>query len=66
MSKELTKKTDEITHLLRQVEILNSDLKKTNNQYEFTKATKIDQEQRLLDLTREFDLLMREKRITDQ
>ena len=55
MSKELTKKTDEITHLLRQVEILNSDLKKTNNQYEFTKATKIDQEQRLLDLTREFD-----------
>ncbi|CDW80474.1 UNKNOWN [Stylonychia lemnae] len=66
MSKELNKKTDEITSLLRQVDQLNSELQKTSNQYEFTKATKIDQEQRLLDLTREYDLLLREKRINEK
>lgn len=31
MSKELNKKTDEITSLLRQVDQLNSELKKTTN-----------------------------------
>eukprot|EP00347_Sterkiella_histriomuscorum_P021698 403333074 len=65
-TKELCSKTDEITGLLRESDNLHSELAKYTQQLDFTRGTNQDIEQRLLDLTRDYDTLIREKRILEQ
>ena len=61
-TRELANKNEEITRLVRHVDQLSQELKKSNSQLEFTKSTKQDIEQRYLDLQKDYDLAIREKK----
>ncbi len=66
LTKELTDKTDELTQVLRTQDDLEDQLRKSLAHLDHLKAAKSDLESSFTTLQRDYDQLLREKRVNER